>query len=82
MLEEDDRIVVAISGGKDSAVLLHTLHKIESNFPKSELVPVTIDEGIKGYRNKALNAAKELTRSLDLDLEIVSFKDLFGHTLD
>ena len=82
MLEEDDRIVVAISGGKDSAVLLHTLHKIESNFPKSELVPVTIDEGIKGYRDKALNAAKELTKSLDLDLEIVSFKDLFGHSLD
>ena len=82
MLEEDDRIVVAISGGKVSAVLLHTLHKIESNFPKSELVPVTIDEGIKGYRDKALNAAKELTKSLDLDLEIVSFKDLFGHSLD
>jgi len=82
MLEEDDRIVVAISGGKDSAVLLHTLHKIESNFPKSELIPVTIDEGIKGYRDKALNAAKELARSLDLNLEVTSFKDLFEHTLD
>jgi uncharacterized protein (TIGR00269 family) len=82
MLEEDDRIVVAISGGKDSAVLLHLLHQIESNFPKSELIPVTIDEGIKGYRDKALNAAKELTRSLDLSLEVISFKDLFDYSLD
>ncbi len=82
MLEETDRIAVAISGGKDSAVLLHLLHKIESNFPKSELIPVTIDEGIKGYRDKALKAAKELTKSLDLGLEVISFKDLFGHSLD
>lgn len=82
MLEESDRIAVAISGGKDSAVLLHILHNIESNFPKSELIPVTIDEGIIGYRDEALKAAKELTKSLDLDLEVISFKDLFGHTLD
>jgi uncharacterized protein (TIGR00269 family) len=82
MLKEDDRIVVAISGGKDSAVLLHLLHRMESNFPKSELIPVTIDEGIKGYRDKALEAAKELTKSLNLGLEVFSFKNLFGHSLD
>ena len=82
MLEEDDRIVVAISGGKDSAVLLHILYQIESNFSKSELIPVTIDEGIKGYRDKALNAAKEMTRSLNLSLEVISFKDLFDYSLD
>ncbi len=82
MLEEEDRIVVAISGGKDSAVLLHLLHKIETKFPKSELIPVTIDEGIKGYRDQALEAAKELTKSLDLSLEVFSFKTLFGHSLD
>jgi len=82
MFEEDDRIVVAISGGKDSAVLLHVLHQIEANFPKSELIPVTVDEGIKGYRDKALEAARELTKSLNLDLEIVSFKNLFDYSLD
>ncbi|MFW9787860.1 MAG: TIGR00269 family protein [Candidatus Thorarchaeota archaeon] len=82
MLLEDDRIAVAISGGKDSAVLLHILHNIESNFPKSKLIPVIIDEGITGYRDKALEAAKQLTKSLSLPLEIISFKSLFGYSLD
>lgn len=82
MLKEDDRIAIAISGGKDSAVLLHILHNIESNFPKSELIPVTIDEGIKGYRDKALEAAKKLTKSLSYTLEVFSFKDMFDFSLD
>ena len=82
MFQEEDRIVVAISGGKDSAVLLDILHRIEDNFPKSEIIPVTIDEGIKGYRNEALEAARELTKSLGHGLEVLSFQDLIGHSLD
>ena len=82
MLHDNDRIVVAISGGKDSAVLLHILHNIESAYPSSEIFPVTIDEGIHGYRNEALESARELSRSLDLNLEVVSFKELIGYSLD
>jgi uncharacterized protein (TIGR00269 family) len=82
MFQENDRIAVAVSGGKDSAVLLHVLHKIESAFAKSEIVPVTIDEGILGYRDKALESAQELTKSLDLNLEVFSFRKLFDYSLD
>lgn len=82
MLREDDRIAVAISGGKDSAVLLDVLHKIERRYPHAELVPLTIDEGILGYRDKALEAARRLSSSLTLSLEVYSFKELFGNTLD
>jgi len=82
MFREDDRIVVAISGGKDSAVLLHILHHIEYAFPDSTIIPVTIDEGIQGYRNKALESAESLTRSLGLSLQIFSFQNLFDYTLD
>ena len=82
MFQEDDRIAVAISGGKDSAVLLHILHQIESAFPKSEIIPVTIDEGICGYRDKALESAVSLSRNLDLELRVFSFQELFNYTLD
>ncbi|MHA2114696.1 MAG: TIGR00269 family protein [Candidatus Thorarchaeota archaeon] len=82
MLQEEDRIAVAISGGKDSAVLLDILHRIEVNFPKSEIIPVTIDEGIQGYRDEALEAARELTKFLGFNLEVFSFQDLIGHSLD
>ena len=82
MLRDDDRIVVAISGGKDSAVLLEVMHRIEQNYPRSELIPLTIDEGIKGYRDQALPAAQSLAESLDLKLEVRSFDDLFQMSLD
>jgi uncharacterized protein (TIGR00269 family) len=82
MLRDNDRIAVAISGGKDSAVLLHVLNSIESAYPNSEIIPVTIDEGIRGYRDKALESARELSRSLDLKLEVLSFKEIIGYSLD
>ena len=82
MLHEDDRIAVAVSGGKDSALLLDVLFRIEQDFPKVELVPITIDEGIQGYRDKALEAVKELTANLDLKLEVRDFPTLFGQSLD
>lgn len=82
MFIEADRIAVAISGGKDSAVLFHVLHNIESAFPKSEIIPVTIDEGIRGYRDKALESARSLVQALGFSLETFSFKDLFSYSLD
>jgi uncharacterized protein (TIGR00269 family) len=82
MLRRDDRVGIAISGGKDSAVLLDVLNKIEQNYPKVELLPFTIDEGIKGYRDEALKSARKLTSSLGLNLEVRSFKEFFDYSLD
>ncbi len=82
MFKRDDRIIVALSGGKDSAVLLDTLVRIEAVYPETELCPVTIDEGITGYRDEALKTAEELTSNLSLNLTVLSFKDLFGYSLD
>lgn len=82
MLEFDDRVAVAISGGKDSVSLLHVLAKLEWNYPKASLVAVTVDEGIKGYRDEALRIATENCRKLGIEHCTVSFKALFGYTLD
>lgn len=82
MLEFNDRLAVAVSGGKDSLSLLYILTKLQKYRPKTTLMAVTVDEGIKGYRNEALDIAIENCKTLDIPIHIVSFKELFGLTLD
>jgi len=79
MLKKGDRVVVGVSGGKDSCVLLHSL--VELNMPV-ELIAVTIDEGIKGYREKTLKTAKKECEKLGIEHKIYSFKDAAGKTMD
>ncbi|MCD6341490.1 MAG: TIGR00269 family protein [Thaumarchaeota archaeon] len=81
LLRPDDKILVAVSGGKDSLSLLKILHKIEQDFPKSKLFAVTIDEGIKGYRDECLEIARNFASSLGIPFQSLSFKELYGFTL-
>ena len=82
MLKFDERIAVAVSGGKDSISLLHILANMERLHPKASLVAVTVDEGIKGYRDEALAIASANCKKLGVDHHVVSFKELFGLTMD
>lgn len=82
MFKFDDRIAVAVSGGKDSVSLLHILAKIERDFPRASLYAITVDEGIKGYRDEAIEIAAENCASLGVKHIVVSFEDLYGLTLD
>ncbi|MEM1566355.1 MAG: TIGR00269 family protein [Candidatus Bathyarchaeia archaeon] len=82
MFDYDDKIAVAVSGGKDSISLLHVLAKIERDYPKASLVAVSVDEGIAGYRDEALKIAKENCEKLGIEHYIISFKELYGFTLD
>lgn len=44
MIEENDRIAVGVSGGKDSLVLLYGLHLLSKYYPKNfSIVAVTLD---------------------------------------
>jgi len=81
LLRHDDKIIVAVSGGKDSSVLLKILYKIERDFPKSELLAVLIDEGINSYRLDGLKIVEKITNTLNIELHKFSFKDLYGFTL-
>jgi uncharacterized protein (TIGR00269 family) len=82
MFEFDSRIAVGVSGGKDSLGLLNILVSIEKNFPQSELIAVSIDEGISKYREEALSIARESCKRLNVEQLILSFDDLFGMTMD
>lgn len=82
MLRRDDRIAVAVSGGKDSVALLHILHKLEQDYPAASLVAVFIDEGIRGYREEASTIVRKHCEALNVECVVFSFKDLFNTTLD
>lgn len=62
--------------------LLHILSEIEENFPMSELIAVSIDEGVKGYRDEAISIAKEACVGLDVEHHVLSLRELFGLTMD
>ena len=79
MVHDGDRLAVALSGGKDSTVLLHLLHQL---LPGADLVAVTVDEGINGYREATLRSAEANTRRLGIEHHVLSFLDLYGQSLD
>ncbi len=82
MFAPDDHIAVAVSGGKDSLTLLMILKKLSARFPRTRITAVTVDEGIAGYREEAVELASLYSRKLGVGHEIVSFKELYGYGLD
>jgi uncharacterized protein (TIGR00269 family) len=82
MLRFDDHLAVAVSGGKDSLSLLHVLAKSRKHRPQITFTAFTVDEGIAGYRNEALEIAAQNCKRLEIPHHIVSFKELYGFSLD
>lgn len=76
------RIGVALSGGKDSVSLLHALAKRTRDRPDIELVAITIDEGIEGYRPSSLVICEKLCQDLDVTWHVERIQDLAGYTID
>lgn len=81
MIKHGDTVAVAVSGGKDSLVLLNVLKNTLGN-QDPELVAITVDEGIKGYRDESLNIVKNFCANIGVENRIMSFSELFGLSMD
>lgn len=84
MIEYGDKVAIGVSGGKDSLSLLYVLKMLFDQHPNNgnELVAVTIDEGIKGYRDESLQIVKDFCAQLNIDSKILSYQSLFGIDMD
>lgn len=81
MIAPHERIAVAVSGGKDSLSLLKVLASL---YPprRNQIVAISVDEGVAGYRDEALQHARSVAEELGIEQVVVSFKEMFGFSLD
>jgi cytoplasmic tRNA 2-thiolation protein 1 len=78
-----DRIAIGASGGKDSTVLASVLKTLNERHNYGlELVLLSIDEGIKGYRDDSLETVKRNAIQYGMPLKIVGYDELYGWTMD
>ena len=84
MIEYGDKVAVGVSGGKDSLSLLYVLKMLFDQHSNNgnELVAVTIDEGIKGYRDESLQIVKDFCAQLGIESKVLSYQSLFGVDMD
>ena len=74
-------LAIALSGGKDSAVTLSVLNDLLSR-RGIDIVAISVDEGITGYRERALESAATLVAELGVRWEVTSFEQHFGVRID
>ncbi len=81
-LRGGERIAVAVSGGKDSTVALHLVSQILGKRRNTGICAITVDEGIAGYRESSLPIVAAKCKEIGAEHIIVSFKGMFGVTMD
>lgn len=78
-----DRVAIAASGGKDSTVLAHMMTLLNERHKYGlDLFLLSIDEGISGYRDDSLETVKRNEKQYAIPLKILSYKTLYGWTMD
>ncbi len=81
LLDKGDKVLVALSGGKDSVTTLEILNTFrEMNV--IDICAVTVDEGIANYREEGIEIAKRHAERLGIEHKVVSLKGDYGITLD
>jgi uncharacterized protein (TIGR00269 family) len=81
LIREGELIAVALSGGKDSVLTLHALKNYQS-YLNFDLVAISVDEGIEGYRQHGIDSAVNNAKELGVELVQKSFKIEEGFALD
>ncbi|KAJ2952515.1 hypothetical protein O0L34_g6832 [Tuta absoluta] len=83
LFKRGDSVAIGASGGKDSTVLAYVLKTLNERYDYDlNLMLLSIDEGITGYRDDSLETVKQNRDDYEMPLKILSYKDLYGWTMD
>ncbi|GAB6028209.1 cytosolic thiouridylase subunit Ctu1 [Chamberlinius hualienensis] len=83
LFERGELVAIAASGGKDSTVLAYLMNELNKRHDYGlELILLSIDEGITGYRDDSLTTVKRNQQQYELPLKILSYEELYGWTMD
>ncbi|KAK4473507.1 hypothetical protein MN116_002869 [Schistosoma mekongi] len=83
LITPGDKIAIGASGGKDSTVLAYILNLLNKRYGYgAELLLLSIDEGISGYRDDSLLTVKRNQVQYVLPLKILSYQELYGWSMD
>lgn len=76
LLDRNEKIAVAVSGGKDSTTILYLLKKLGYN-----VTGFTVDAGVGDYSNKNLINLRKFCNEHKINLLEISFRKEFGRGL-
>ena len=76
LFKKNERLGVAVSGGKDSTVCLYILDKLGY-----KPIAVTVDAVIGNYTKKNLENLRNTCKKYKIELKEISFRDEFGYSL-
>ncbi len=74
------KLLFAVSGGKDSLTALYLGQKFFSQ--RNKISALLIDEGVRGYRSKALAVAEKNCGEWGIPFTRISFREEFGLSMD
>ena len=81
LIEPDDRVMVGLSGGKDSWALMQILDVLRRRSPvRFSLIAVNVDSGYDGYRHDAIAAACD-QRGWEYRIEHTSIGEIMDDVL-
>ena len=81
LLDKGDKVLVALSGGKDSVTTLEILDSFRQR-NIIDICAVTVDEGIANYRQDGVDIAIRHAERLGIEHKVVSLKEEYGISLD
>lgn len=83
LFKSGERVAIGASGGKDSTVLAYVLTELNKRHGYGlDIFLLSIDEGITGYRDDSLETVKRNEKQYGVPLLVVSYKSLYGWTMD